>query len=507
MDGQDIHVVDTAQLKPGDNVLVRPGEKIPVDGRVIRGVSHVNESLLTGESKPIAKKTGDEVVGGSINQDGSLEVEITRTGDSTALAQIIELVKKAQGSKPRAQKLADRAAHYLTLIAIIIGILTFVSWNFVLGATFVFALTLTITVIVITCPHALGLAIPAVATISSSLAARNGILVKDMTALEKVREVTHIVFDKTGTLTRGEFGVTDIIVDRSQETGDRSRLLQLAASLEKYSEHVIARAITEKARGYEQFEVLDFRAVAGKGVVGEVSGNEIALGNKRLLEEHNLKLSSSLSEKAGELESQGKTVVYLAEAGQVLGALALSDSIREEAADAVRSLKKNGLEVIMLTGDNEQTAKYVAGELGITEFIAEVLPEDKSEKVSRLKREGRVVMMVGDGVNDAPALASADVGVAIGAGTDVAAASAQIILVKNDPRDIVKLFNLSKRTSAKMKQNLVWALAYNIVAIPVAAGVLAPWDIFLRPEWGAIAMSLSSMIVVANAFLLKRGKL
>lgn len=497
--------VETGALAKGDVILIRPGEKIPIDGEVVKGESSVNEALITGESKPVAKQAGDAVIGGSLNVDGSLTVRVMKTGAETAVAQIVELVKNAQSSKPKTQRQADRAAHYLTLIAIIIGVLTFFSWNFLFGATFVFALTLTITVVVITCPHALGLAIPTVTTITSTLAAKNGILIKDMVGFESIRDVGAVLFDKTGTLTAGEFGVSDAVAF----SGTEDDLLAMTASVEQHSEHVIARAIVAaaKQRGRTLAEPKEFSAIPGKGVRGSLRGVRVLAGTRRLMEEQGVAVSDAQRERAAALEAQGKTVIYVGDEERVLGLIALADTIKATSKPAIEQLKAVGVTVAMLTGDNRETAKAVAGELGLDTFFAEVLPEDKVNAVKKLQSEGRRVMMVGDGVNDAPALTQADVGVAIGAGTDVAIESADVVLVKNEPLDIVKLMNLNRETMRKMKQNLWWATGYNVVAIPLAAGVLAPIGFTLRPEWGAIAMTLSSIIVVINALMLRRTTL
>lgn len=497
-----IEEVETKALQIGDVILVRPGEKIPIDGVVIEGSSNVNESMLTGESKPVAKKEDQLVIGGSLNIDGSLKVRVTKIGKDTALAQIIALVSEAQNSKPKTQRLADRAAHYLTLTAIIVGILTLILWSGPLGGTFVFALTLAITVVVITCPHALGLAIPMVTTVTTSLAAKNGMLIRDMDGLDMARQVDVVLFDKTGTLTKGEFGVSDVIA-----LGDLSKddVLRVGASIDQHSEHVIAKSIVKAAKenGSSLVDPKDFSYAAGQGVSGVVDGKKMFFGNKSLMQAQGIETKKVRIE-ATNLSSQGKTVIYLASEKEILGLVALSDVLKEESFSAIKQLQSLGLQVVMLTGDNTQTAQYVAGQLGLHTFFADVLPDQKIAKVKELQKGGKKVMMVGDGVNDAPALTQADVGIAIGAGTDVAVASSEIVLVKNNPLDIVKLIRLSKETRKKMVQNLLWATGYNLVAIPIAAGVLVPVGFVLRPEWGALAMSLSSIIVVANALLLRR---
>lgn len=503
--GNDVTEIETEKLKINDIILVRPGEKVPIDGVVIEGNSNVNESMITGESKPVAKEKNAAVIGGTLNMDGALTVKVIKIGKDTALAQIVSLVQEAQASKPKTQRLADKAAHYLTLTAIIVGALTLVLWSTVFGATFVFALTLSITVIVITCPHALGLAIPMVTTVTTSLAAKNGILIKDMDGLDTSRRVNYVLFDKTGTLTKGDFGVSEVVsLSKTSET----EILQRAASIDQNSEHVIAKSIVQAAKNKKQklVKVTDFKYITGKGVTGKIENGDIYVGNQALMLE--MKLDTKLAdEKATTFSSQGKTVIYVGSSTEVAGLITLSDVIKEESYNAVETLQRLGLKVAMLTGDNHETAEYVAKELKLDTFFAEVLPEDKIAKVKELQKGNQVVMMVGDGVNDAPALTQADVGIAIGAGTDVAVASSEIVLVKSNPLDIVKLIQLGKKTRQKMVQNLIWATGYNIIAIPLAAGVLVPIGIILRPEWGALAMSASSIIVVANALLLRKTSL
>ncbi|MFX1411573.1 MAG: heavy metal translocating P-type ATPase, partial [Promethearchaeota archaeon] len=499
-----VEEVPTAQVQPGDLLLVRPGEKVPIDGEVVAGQSSVNEALITGESKPVSKQPSDVVIGGTLNGEGSLRVRVTRTGDETALAQIIALVKEAQASKPPVQRLADRAAHWLTIIAVCVSVGAFLFWLLVGGQPLVFALTLAVTVLVIACPHALGLAIPVVTTISTSLGARNGMLVRNAGATETARRLDVVVFDKTGTLTRGEFGVTDVVplADWDEET-----LLRRVAALEVNSEHVIAQGIVRSAR--ERDVVLstatDFRAIPGKGAQAMVDGVPLVVGNRALLADRGL--TAPDDPRLAALAREGKTVVYAAADGQVVGAIALADLIREESRAAVRTLQGLDLQVAMLTGDSQAVADWVAGELGLDIVFAEVRPEQKADKVKSLQAEGQVVAMVGDGINDAPALVQADVGIAIGAGTDVAIESADVVLVRNDPRDVVGLIRLSRATMRKMRQNLVWATGYNVIAIPAAAGVLQPWGIVLRPEWGALIMSASTVIVALNALLLRRARL
>ncbi len=500
IEDDEIVEVETAQLEKGDTVLVRPGEKIPIDGEVVEGESSVDESLITGESKPVPKERGDEVIGGSLNVDGSLRVRVTKTGEETAVSQIIALVEEAKKAKPQVQKMADRAAHWLTVVAVAVSLLTFLYWLLLASQPLLFALTLSVTVLVIACPHALGLAIPTVTTISTQMAAERGILVKRGDALEVAKDLDAVVFDKTGTLTKGSFGVTDIL--SFSELSERE-VLGKAAAVEIDSEHTIAQAIVAEARDRSLSlpSASSFRSHAGKGAEAEVEGKRLLVGKREFLEENGVRAG----EKGTEFEEVGKTVVFLA-SSELLGLIALDDEIREESYEAVEKLKSLGLEVSMLTGDNEKTAAYVAGELGLDSFFAEVLPEKKSSTIEELQEKGKRVAMVGDGVNDAPALVRADIGIAIGAGTDVAIESADVVLTRDDPRDVAKLMGLSRATMKKMRENLFWATGYNVIAIPLAAGVLQPWGVVLRPEWGALIMAASSIIVVANALLLKRAE-
>ena len=504
--GDQIEEVPTAQVQLGDLLLIRPGEKIPIDGEVLEGQSGVNEAMITGESKPVAKGEGDQVIGGSLNGEGALRIRVARTGEETALAQIISLVKEAQASKPPVQRLADRAAHWLTIIAVTVAVAAFLFWLLIGGQTAVFALTLAVTVLVIACPHALGLAIPVVTTISTTLGARSGMLIRNADATETARRLDVVVYDKTGTLTRGEFGVTDVITlaDWGEDT-----LLRRVAAAEVNSEHVIAQGVVRSAAEAEGAKRLpqatDFQAIPGKGAQAVVEGVKLSVGNRALLGDLGLSLPDN--PRLAELERQGKTVIYAAADGRLVGAIALADLIREESREAVHALKEMGLQVAMLTGDSRAVADWVAGELDLDIVFAEVRPEQKSEKIKELQGQGKVVAMVGDGINDAPALIQADVGIAIGAGTDVAIESAAVVLMKNDPRDVVGLIRLSRATMSKMRQNLIWATGYNVVAIPAAAGVLQPWGIILRPEWGALIMSASTIIVAFNALLLRRTRL
>jgi Cu2+-exporting ATPase len=499
-----VEEVPTSEVQKGDLLLVRPGEKVPIDGRVLEGQSSVNEAMISGESKPVHKAPGDEVIGGTINGDGALRIQVEKTGEETALAQIIALVKEAQASKPPVQRLADRAAHWLTVIATVVAALAFVFWFFISAQSLVFSLTVAVTVLVIACPHALGLAIPVVNTISTSLAARTGMLIRDAAATETARRLDAVIFDKTGTLTKGEFGVTDVV---SFADWDEEMLLRRTAALEVSSEHVIAQSIVKAAeeRVPALPEASGFRAVPGKGAQGAVEGVQLFVGNRALMEEIGVDVPED--PRLAALGQQGKTVVYVATNARLLGAIGLADLIRDESREAVRTLKEMGLQVAMLTGDSRPVAEWVAGELGLDIIFAEVRPEEKADKVKELQAQGKVVAMVGDGINDAPALVQADVGIAIGVGTDVAIESAQVVLIKNDPRDVVRLIRLSRATMRKMYQNLVWATGYNLITIPVAAGLLQPWGVVLRPEWGAILMSASTVIVAVNALLMRRAEI
>ncbi|HEY9204449.1 MAG TPA: copper-translocating P-type ATPase [Candidatus Methanoperedens sp.] len=494
----------TSDLKVGDIVLVKPGEKVPIDGVVIDGETSINESMVTGESKPVEKRKESKVIGGTINIEGAIQVRVTKTGEETAIAQIIKLVEQSMSSKPRVQKFADRAAGYLTLIAIFVGGGTFIFW-FGIGAGSLFALTLAITVVVITCPHALGLAIPVVTSISTTMAANKGILVKNAEALEIAKTIDIVVFDKTGTLTRGEFGVTDII--RFGDWSERE-ILENTAAIEINSEHVIAKGIVKKAQeeGLQNIKAEKFSAIPGKGARAFVGKYEVYAGNANLMRDMKIN-PEEYQDAVSKLSSQGKTVVYVAANMELQGLIAMADLIRDESREAVKALKELGLEVAMLTGDNKQTAAYVARELGLTTFFAEVLPDQKANTIKTLQDKKKKVAMVGDGINDAPALVQADVGIAIGAGTDVAVESADVVLIRNDPGDVSRLINLSNKTMRKMNENLVWATGYNVVAIPVAAGILVPYGIVLRPEFGAVTMSLSSISVVINALLMRREEI
>ena len=485
------------RLKPGDRVLVRPGEKIPVDGAIIEGSTSVDESLLTGESKPVSKSIGDKVIAGSINGEGSIVVEVLKTGEETYLSQVINLVRQAQEARSRTQDIANRAALILTIVALSGGGLTIFSWIF-LGADTAFALERAVTVMVIACPHALGLAVPLVVAKSTSLAAKNGFLIRERDAFERARELDAIVFDKTGTLTKGVFGVTDVISFNRLSSED---IIRYAASIEIHSEHPIAKGIVKRAEelGIDLVKVDGFRSIPGKGVEGVVGDTVVRVVSPGYLIENGYE---KYIEKADKLTSMGKTVVYLIYNEEVVGAIALGDIIRDESREAIPKLKKLGLKVIMLTGDNRYVAKWVSEELGLDEYFAEVLPHEKVEVIKEIQSRGYKVAMVGDGINDAPALIQADVGIAIGAGTDVAIESADIILVRNDPRDVLHIMKLAKNTYRKMIQNLLWASGYNVVALPLAAGILYGIGILLSPAMGAVLMSLSTVIVSINADLL-----
>ena len=492
----NIEDVPVSELKAGDVVLVRPGEKIPSDGKVTEGESYVNEALLTGESKPVHKEMNDEVIGGAINGDGVLRTKIEKTGEETYLAQVIKLVRQAQESRSRTQDLANRAAALLFYIAVAVGIITYLVW-FTIGNT-EFALTRAVTVLVIACPHALGLAIPLVVALSTSITAKSGILIRDRKAFEMVKDVNAVVFDKTGTLTMGQFGVSDVVSYISEE-----ELLKLTGAVEENSEHIIGKAIVDyiNEKGVKIPKASDFKAIPGKGAQGKVSSKEVYVGSPNLLKE--LKIAVD-DEKITALQEEGKTVVFTVVDGKLAGAFALSDKIREESREAIQDLKAKGVKVYMLTGDAEAVAKGVSKELGIDDYFAQVLPNQKAEKIKSLKEKGYRVAMVGDGINDAPALATADVGVAIGAGTDVAIESADIILVRNDPRDVPKVAGLSRKTYSKMVQNLWWAAGYNIFAIPLAAGILANFGVIIDPAVGAILMSLSTILVGLNSQTLRK---
>lgn len=485
--------VPLTSLVVGDVVVVKPGEKAPADGIVTDGASSFDESLLTGESLPVLRQVGDEVIGGSINGQGSVSVEVRRTGSESFVAQVVELVQEAQNSKSATQDLADKAARVLTVIALGAGALTFAVW-LALGRALPFAIERTVATMVIACPHALGLAIPLVVAVSTAAGARSGLLVRNRMAFENARKLDVVVLDKTGTLTMGKFGVTDVEVFGNRSSDE---VLRDAAAIEQLSEHPIARAVVEHAP--VSSPASDFEALVGRGARGTVGGHEVAVVSPRYLSEHDMAVPAA----ASLLASEGKTVVYVVRDGVLIGAIALADSIRPEAPAMIRRLEEMGIEPVMLTGDSRTAAQGVASSLGINRYFAEVLPSQKAEKVQELRAEGSVVAMVGDGVNDAPALASADVGIAIGAGADVAVSTADVVLVRSNPEDIVTIIRLSRATYAKMVQNLAWATGYNVIAIPLAAGVLAGAGILLSPAVGGVLMSASTVIVAINARLLR----
>ncbi|MDZ7662985.1 heavy metal translocating P-type ATPase [Thiohalophilus sp.] len=498
-DGGDLEDIPVTELKQGDRVRVKPGEKVPTDGIIIDGRSSLNEAMLTGESKPVSRGEGEEVIGGAINGEGAITIEIRKTGEETYLSQVIEMVRQAQGSRSRTQDLANRAAQWLTYIALSAGTLTLVIW-LVLGQDFEFSLERMVTVMVITCPHALGLAVPLVVAVSTSMAAGHGLLIRDRASFERARELEAIVFDKTGTLTEGRFGVTDIIplADYSER-----EVLRLAAALEASSEHPIARGVVASA---QEQDVMDARAsdvqnITGQGIQARVDDREIRVVSRGYLRANQIEFDETPVQKVTE---QGKTVVYLVIDGQVTGALALADIVREESHAAIQQLKALGIQCMMLTGDGEAVARAVAEELQLDDYFAEVLPHEKADKIREVRARGLRVAMVGDGVNDAPALVESDLGIAIGAGTDVAIESADVVLVRSDPRDVAAIMALSRATYNKMIQNLLWATGYNVVAIPLAAGVAYGAGIVLSPAFGAALMSLSTVIVAINAKLLNR---
>ena len=502
LENGETEVVQISELNKDNRVLVRPGASVPADGEVVDGESDVNESMITGESKPVSKQPGDSVIGGTINGDGSLRVKITATGDQTALAGIMRLVRDAQQSKSDTQILADKAAGWLFYIALGAAAITAIAWTIAIGFE-VEVIARVATVLVIACPHALGLAVPLVVAITTAMGAKNGILIRDRLALENVREVDTVIFDKTGTLTKGEFGVVDMATAPGQGPDE---VLGLAAAIEGDSEHTIARGIRNKAQENHLSlpQVSNFEAKKGKGVRALSKNNAVYVGGPRLLEMLNLALPDNLNQFTTTASEKGQSVVHVVREDQVLGSMALADVVRPESKQAVDKLHQIGIKVVMLTGDSEAVAKAVAADLDIDQYFAEVLPEDKDKMVHKLQREGRRVVMVGDGVNDAPALTRADVGIAIGSGTDVAVESAGIILVKSRPLDVVKIFSLSQASHKKMVQNLVWATGYNLIALPLAAGVLAPVGIVLSPAVGALLMSLSTVIVAVNAQLLRQ---
>jgi Cu2+-exporting ATPase len=503
--GERIEDVPISDLREGDLVLVRPGASVPADGLVREGKSDVNESMITGESVPVQKTEGAKVIAGTVNGAGSLRVEVTGTGDRTALASIMRLVDQAQTSRSRAQALADRAAFVLTIVAIVAGAITLVAWV-TLGASGAFAVERVVSVLVIACPPALGLAVPLVIAISTTLGARSGLLVRDRRGLEEARNLTTVVFDKTGTLTRGEFRVVDVATDGSL-TADEA--LRLAAAVERDSEHTIAQGIVKSAEERQMSvpRADQFENIPGHGVRAVVEGREFHMGGPAMLRRLKVTPATTVREAAERAASRGQASVYLLTSTSAVAAFTVADAVREESRDAIQRLHDQRIEVVMLTGDAKAVAQAVAADLGIDTVFAEVLPEDKVDKIKELKAQGKRVAMVGDGVNDAPALLTADVAIAIGAGTDVAVEAGDVVLVRSDPRDVPRIIALSRASYRKMIQNLWWAAGYNIVAIPLAAGVLAPQGILLPPAFAAVLMSASTVIVALNAQLLRRAKL
>ena len=504
----EVRTVPVEQVQVGNLLLLRPGEKVPVDGLVTEGESAVDESMVTGESLPVSKQPGDEVIGGTVNGAGSLRFQATKVGSETALAQIVQLVQTAQNSKAPAQRLADKAAEWLVLVAVGAGVLTFVVWFVVLRQDILFALTLATTAIVIACPDALGLATPTAVAVGTGVGARNGILIKNATALEQTSKIQAIIFDKTGTLTEGKPAVTNVVAFAAGKLAgmDEARLLQVAATAEADSEHPLASAIVEGAKD-RQLSLLpysQFKAIAGGGVQAQVDGGTVLVGTPKLLAEHSIALQPAEQDELAALQAEGKTAMLVALNGQAVGLIAVADRVRATSRETIAALKALGIQVAMLTGDNRRTGEAVGRELGIDRVFAEVLPQDKANYVKQLQGEGLFTAMVGDGVNDAPALAQADLGIAIGAGTGVAIETAEVVLMRSDPLDVLAAIRLSKATVTKMKQNLFWAAIYNVIAIPIAAGVLYyPLHLLLRPEIGALAMAGSSITVATNAVLLK----
>lgn len=494
--------VPVEKVMPGDLLLIRPGEKIPLDGLVIEGSSFVDESMITGESIPVTKEKTAQVIGGTINKEGALKIEVTRIGMNTTLNQIAQMVSDAQLSRAPIQRLADKVSAYFVPAILSIGVITFLLWYFAFGASFGFSLTAFIAVVIVACPCAMGIATPAAILVGAAKGAQNGILIKGGDYLEKTRELQAIIFDKTGTLTKGKLVVTDIIGD------DQEELLTLAASLENLSEHPIGQAIVSEAKkrkiGLEQPE--DFEAISGKGLKGKVKGKKIIIGTQRLIEELNITISKTSQVNAEDLFSEGKSVIYIADGKQVTGLIAVADELKDNAIEVVKKLQSMNLQVIMITGDNKRTAESIAKKVGINRYLAEILPDKKEEEVKKLQSEGLVVAMVGDGVNDAPALAQADVGIALGSGTDIAVEAGGIVLIRNNLMDVVTAIQLSKKTYSKIKQNFIWAFCYNAALIPVAAGLFAPIGIVMNPVFAAGAMAFSSISVVSNSLLLRRFK-
>lgn len=498
-EGGETEEVPVSDLVPGDRVLIRPGDKVPIDGAIVKGRSSFNEAMLTGESRPVDRGAGDRVVGGAVNGEGAVTIEVDKTGDQTYLAQVMGMVRDAQATRSRTQDLANRAASWLTYIALSAGVATLAVW-LSLGSEFEFALERTVTVMVIACPHALGLAVPLVVAVSTRLTAQSGLLIRDRSAFERARNLDAVIFDKTGTLTEGRFGVSEVAALAEMPEDE---VLAWAAALESHSEHPIAQGIVRGAseRGLGLMEIDDFRNIPGQGAEATVAGRAAKVVSPGYLRSHGPPVEPSVMDRLG---AQGRTTVYVVVDDRVIGAIALADVVRPESRDAVNSLKGMGIRCMMLTGDARAVAEAVADELGLDDYFAEVLPDRKAEQVRAIKAKGLRVAMVGDGVNDAPALVEADLGIAIGAGTEVAIQSADVVLVRSDPRDVVAILALSRATYGKMVQNLLWATGYNAVAMPLAAGVAVGWGVLLSPAVGAALMSLSTVVVAINAKLLER---
>jgi Cu+-exporting ATPase len=489
-------------IMPMDILRIKPGERIPLDGLIIDGETSVDESMITGESIPASKKVGDEVIGGTINREGSFKMDVTKIGMNTTLQQIVQMVEEAQLSKAPIQRLADLVAAYFTPAVLLLATLAFLGWYYLIGAGFSVAFTAFVAVVIVACPCAMGIATPTAILVGAGLGAQNGILIKNGEFLEKARSIQVVAFDKTGTLTKGEIAVTDVIGDAPDD------LLAKAASLEKLSEHPIAAAVVKKAeeKGLKLSEPMNFESLAGRGVKGDIDRRRYVIGTSRLMEEMKTEFPNTIRVKAESLYDEGKTLAFLAVDNKVVGVIAVADQIKDNAPKAVKRLRDMGLKVVMITGDNRRTAEAIAKQVGIEEYRAEVLPEDKVNVVKDLQKESLVVAMVGDGVNDAPALAASDVGIALGSGTDVAVETGGIVLIKNNLEDVARAIDLSKRTFTKIKQNLFWAFAYNTALIPIAAGVLIPWGIQMNPILAAGAMAMSSITVVSNSLLLRRWK-
>ncbi|MEK4757602.1 copper-translocating P-type ATPase [Macrococcus sp. FSL R5-0951] len=491
--------VQIDDIKVGDLLLVKPGEKMPLDGKIVKGKSQVDESMLTGESVPVEKSVDDEVIGGSINREGSLTIEVEKLMNESYLTQVIDMVRESQRTKSKTQDVTNKAAKWLFYIALAAGIITFIAWISI-GATIDTAIIRLVTVLVIACPHALGLAAPLVISVSTSLAAKHGLLIRKRPQFEKARKINAVIFDKTGTLTEGKFGVTDI---QTFNNIDENILLSYAATIENDSEHPIARGILNEAKlkELELLEMSNFNSITGVGIEGTIDDKQVKVVSPGYVRKQKIDFDDKNFNKWSE---QGKTVVFILVNEELAGAIALADKIKESSKQTIEQLHKRNIKAIMLTGDNQKVANYVAEQIGIDEVYAEVMPNEKADKVTEIQERGLVVAMTGDGINDAPALTKADVGIAVGAGTDIAMDSADIVLVDSNPKDILAIFSLSKRTYNKLVQNLIWATGYNVIALPLAAGVLAPWGIILSPAVGAILMSLSTIIVAINAQLLHR---